>query len=241
MSPGQSSFDLDASQYAAELARGLSVAGESAAYFAEGRVSFLADCLRDLRQEGADGSASVPARPRVLDFGCGVGGTSPLLQERLAAGSVLGLDTAAAAIESARQQNGRAGLTFALSHEHVPAADFDLAYTNGVFHHIPPEARPGALDLLFRSLRPGGVLSFWENNPWNPGTRYVMSRVPFDRDAVTLSPPAARRLLRKGGFEILRCEHLFLFPRALRLLRPLERRLARLPLGAQYQVLCRRP
>lgn len=241
MNPGEPSFELSPGQYAAELARGLSVSGEGAAYFADGRVSFLADCLRGLPPEDAGGSGSARARPRVLDFGCGDGGTAPLLQERLGAGSVLGLDTSTTLIETARHRSGSGGLRFCLVNEHVPAADFDLAYTNGVFHHIPPEMRAGAVDLLFRSLRPGGVLAFWENNPWNPGTRYVMSRIPFDRNAETLAASAAGRLLRRGGFEILRCDHLFLFPRALRLLRPLERRLSRLPLGGQYQVLCRKP
>ena len=43
------------------------------------------------------------------------------------------------------------------------------------------------------ALRPGGLFAFWENNPWNPGTRLVMSRIPFDRDAITLSA------LERGG------------------------------------------
>jgi hypothetical protein len=89
-------------------------------------------------------------------------------------------------------------------------------------------------------LRPGAIFAFWENNPWNPGTRYVMRRVPFDRDAVTLSPPEARRWLRSAGFEILRTDFLFIFPRPLRWLRRLEPILSRAPLGGQYQVLCRK-
>ena len=68
-----------------------------------------------------------------------------------------------------------------------------------------------------------------------------MRRIPFDRNAITLSPPAARRLLRKRGFQILRTDFLFYFPRQLSWLRWLELGLARLPLGAQYQVLCQKP
>jgi hypothetical protein len=41
-----------------------------------------------------------------------------------------------------------------------------------------------------------GMLALFENNPWNPGARMVMARIPFDRDAVTLSPIEARRMLR---------------------------------------------
>ena len=67
-----------------------------------------------------------------------------------------------------------------------------------------------------------------------------MRRIPFDRDAVPLSPRRARGLLAAAGFDGLRIRSLFYFPHALRLLRPLERSLARLPLGAQYWVLARR-
>jgi len=117
----------------------------------------------------------------------------------------------------------------------------DLAFCNGVFHHIPIHQRDDSLRRVFAALRPGGLLAFWENNPWNPGTRYVMSRVPFDRDAIVISPPQARRILRHAGFEVLRTDFLFFFPAILRRLRGLERHLVKLPLGGQYQVLCRKP
>jgi hypothetical protein len=68
-----------------------------------------------------------------------------------------------------------------------------------------------------------------------------MHRIPFDRDAIPLTPPEARQLLQAGGFEILRTDFLFLFPRMLKWLRGLEAPLTRWPLGAQYQVLCRKP
>lgn len=68
-----------------------------------------------------------------------------------------------------------------------------------------------------------------------------MSRIPFDRDAITLAAPEARRLLRAAGFDILRTDFLFIFPRMLRWSRGIEPLISRLPLGAQYQVLCRKP
>jgi SAM-dependent methyltransferase len=116
-----------------------------------------------------------------------------------------------------------------------------LVYCNGVFHHIPPTERAQAVNYIWRSLRPGGLFALWENNPWNPGTRYVMSRIPFDRDAITLSPPEAGSLLRRGGFHVLRTDSLFLFPKLLKCLRWIEPFLSRMPLGGQYQVLCRKP
>jgi hypothetical protein len=84
------------------------------------------------------------------------------------------------------------------------------------------------------------VFAFWENNPWNPGTRWVMSRIPFDRDAIKVGARRAVRMLEAAGFTVLRTEYLFIFPHALRRLRALERPLARFPLGAQYQVLAQK-
>jgi hypothetical protein len=66
-----------------------------------------------------------------------------------------------------------------------------------------------------------------------------MSRVEFDREAVTLSAPGARRLLTENGFEVIRTDFLFVFPRALAALRRLEPALAALPIGGQYLVLAR--
>jgi len=67
-----------------------------------------------------------------------------------------------------------------------------------------------------------------------------MSRCAFDRNAITLTPPGACSLLRAGGLEILRKDFRFVFPRALRALRKIEDIVYRVPLGAQYQILCRK-
>jgi SAM-dependent methyltransferase len=224
-------FDAYAGDYDAALERGLSVSGEDKAYFARGRVEWLARCLH-----------AAAVRPRtVLDFGCGTGSAAPFLLEILGADRILGVDPSAGSLDVARRSFASARVEFAPLQEFRPEGRFDLVFCNGVFHHIPPAARPHAVDSVLRSLRPGGLFACWENNPWNPGTRYVMSRIPFDRDAIPLAPPEARRLLRASGFDVVRTDFLFIFPRVLRALRGLEPRLSRLPLGAQYQVLGRRP
>ncbi len=68
-----------------------------------------------------------------------------------------------------------------------------------------------------------------------------MSRIPFDRDAITLLPGQSRRLLSTAGFRVLRTDFLFYFPKLLAGLRPVERYLSSIPLGAQYLVLCQKP
>ena len=224
-------FDRYAEDYDAALAQGLAATGEDKNYFARGR-------LRWLRAELERRAFSARA---VLDFGCGTGSAAPHIAEELAPETLVGVDVSGKSLDVARREHAATGARFHLLTEYEPEGEFDLAYTNGVFHHIAESERAGAFGYVFKSLRPGGLFAFFENNPWNPGTRYTMRRNPFDEDAVMLSPPEARRLLKASGFEVLRTETLFYFPRALGFLRPLEPALARLPLGGQYLVLCRRP
>lgn len=228
-----STFDTVAGTYEQQLARGLAVTGESPRYFAQGRLQWTAARLEAL---------GFRAR-RVLDFGCGIGGSVGLIFDVLGAESVLGVDPSAESLAVARSRHGSQRASFVEPDALTDQDHVDLAFCNGVFHHIastPPTERLDALESIRRALRPGGLFAFWENNPWNPGTRYVMSRLSFDRDAETITPPAARRLLREAGFDVISTDFLFVFPRCLRWLRQIEPLLASLPLGAQYLVIARR-
>ncbi len=229
--PGQRpEFDQFAERYDEELARGLTATGENKDYYARGRMGWLAERIRDERHEVRF----------AMDFGTGTGTSTPLLLELPGIQSVVGVDVSARSLEVARRLHPSPGIRFILREDYKPECAMDLAFCNGVFHHIPPAERIASVRLVFESLRPGGWFSLWENNPWNPGTRYVMSRVPFDRDAILLAPSEARRMLREAGFEILRTDFLFFFPRRLSWFRGLEPNLRRVPLGGQYQVLARR-
>jgi len=175
-----------------------------------------------------------------LDFGCGVGSTSPLLCEEFELARTIGVDVSARSIELAREREGSERCRFYVMSDYAPDATLDLAYCNGVFHHIPLRQRRDAARYVNRALRPGGLFALWENFAFNPGTRYVMARCVFDKDAVTLTPGEARRLLREAGFEIVSTDFAFVFPRFLKVLRPLEKFMAKLPFGAQYQILARK-
>jgi len=226
-----SEFDLHADTYDADLNQALSISGEDKDYFANGRVQRLARRLAELGEKPH----------RILDYGCGIGDTSRLLQAVFDAQLVMGVDVSARSIELAEQRNGSSICQFKSFADYTELGNMDLAYCNGVFHHIPEAMRGAAVAYIFERLRPGGLFSFWENNPWNLGTRYVMSQCVFDQDAAMISPPEARALLRKNRFEIVRTDYAFFFPRVLGALRFLESGLTRIPFGAQYQVLGRKP
>jgi SAM-dependent methyltransferase len=221
-------FDAYAEDYSNELNRVLAVTGESIEYYAEQRISHLARCLK---QRGVKAGS-------ILDFGCGTGTATPYFLKCLGAQSVLGIDVSTESLRVASTEFAGLPVSFVEIAKYEPQGNLDLAFCNGVFHHILPSGRMDSLKMVHASLRPQGMFAFWENNPWNPGTRWLMSRTPIDRDAITISPYAAKKLLSSAGFRVVMTESLFYFPRSLAWLRPLERPLARLPLGGQYLMLC---
>lgn len=228
--PG-SAFDEYSGSYEQALAQGIQVSGEDSSFFARGRLVWLASYIA--RHNLSTGS--------VLDYGCGTGNSLPMLRELLHASRVVGVDISAASIAMARQRFCEAQFELSTCDELPAASLFDWAFCNGVFHHIPVVQRQESARFVWHHLQPGGHFAFFENNPLNPGTRYVMSRIAFDHDAETLLPWAARGLLKSAGFKIVRTDFLFFFPRPLAWLRRLEPALSQLPLGAQYMVLAQKP
>lgn len=224
-------FDSYAHDYDAALNRGLAVSGEDKTFFAKGRILWLSRCLKKL------GFA-----PRsVLDYGCGTGTATPFFIDVLGAERVVGVDLSARCLEVARQTHTGLPVEYKLTSGYTPSETIDLAFCSGVFHHVPPEKRADTARYVAACLRAGGLFALWENNPWNPGTRYVMSRIPFDRDAIPLIAPEVRRAMREAGLSLLRTDYCFIFPRAASPLRGLEPYFVKVPLGAQYQVLGRKP
>ena len=226
---GDALFDDFVDEYEDACARGVSLSGESRDYFARARVELT---------KGWCAKAPVT---RILDFGCGMGHSAPYFGEVFPGAALVGVDTSVGAIRWARQHYGSANVRFVTPDEATELGAVDLAYSNGTFHHIEPGKRPAILRQIFRWVAPGGLFALWENNPWNPGTRMVMKRIPFDRDAQTLSFLLTKQILNEAGFEIVTTSFHFFFPAALRALRRFEPLFARVPLGAQYCVVGRKP
>jgi trans-aconitate methyltransferase len=149
----------------------------------------------------------------------------------------VGVDVSQSSLAVARQEYRDLPATFTKLDQYQPSGDIDLAFCNGVFHHIPTSERQESAKYVAASLRQDGVFAMWENNPWSPAARYVMSRIPFDRDAVMVWPSEARKLVSLAGLSIVRTDYAFIFPKTLRFLRFAEPSVRRLPIGAQYQVL----
>jgi ubiquinone/menaquinone biosynthesis C-methylase UbiE len=201
-------------------------------YFAELKVRLMAQALSD-------------QRPRaILDFGCGIGNTTRTLATQFASAVVTGFDVSAESIAIARQTTppGHGGIQYVSAvGERLPFNDrtFDAAFTSCVFHHIEPAERLEWAREIRRVLIPGAPLFLFEHNPWNPLTVRVLRSIAFDEGVVLLQPNYTTNLLRAAGFKTSAAWFYFFFPRILRGLRPLERWLKRVPIGAQYYVVGR--
>jgi trans-aconitate methyltransferase len=217
-----------AESYDQMLDEGLSVTGEGKDFYAVGRLAHMQKVL----PEGF-------SPKRILDFGCGVGETTTLISEIYPDAEVLGFDTSEETVQFAQKERGNSKVSFRNIAELNSFLNFDLAYVNGVFHHIPVIERLDSARSIYRSLSGQGRLAYFENNPWNPGTRWVMSRIPFDRDAITLNYRESLSLLQDAGFSVSKksTRFIFYFPAAVKFLRPLESLLEGIPLGGQYLVM----
>lgn len=223
-------FDEFTDNYEAACESGLRLSGEGRDFFANRRV----ELTRRL-------CVNPDAIGTILDFGCGLGHTTPHFLRSFPRSTIVGLDTSTGAIAAARRTYGQARVDFISDDRDLGQIRADLAYSNGVFHHIEPNDRAREVMKIRTSLVGGGLFAFWENNPWNAGTRLVMKRIPFDRDAKLLSYREAEALLVSAGFRIVATSFHFYFPSWLKPLRSLEPFLTRVPLGAQYCVLAQKP
>lgn len=222
------SFDPFAADYDAHLTRGISLSGEDKEFFARGRLAAAATYLRDV---------GVAPR-RIVEFGCGVGTNLGTIAAMWPESTIIGIDRSESSLRTARARGVDARIGLMTPEEYVARSEApaDWVFCNGVFHHIPPAEQRGALEQIRTTLRPGGAFTLFENNPFNPGARWVMKRIPFDRDAIMINPYTLAARLHEAGFDAVRCRFLFVFPRFASMLRPLEAHLERLPLGAQYGV-----
>ena len=143
-------FDQYAGGYEAALDEGLKVTGENPAYFAEGRVKWM--------QRWLDRLEATPRR--ILDFGCGTGGSVPFLLKLKGVEEIVGVDVSDASLNVARERYTDPRVQFHRPSDFSVEGSIDLAFCNGVFHHIPPADRPACVRYIHTTLRPGGLLFY---------------------------------------------------------------------------------
>lgn len=218
-------FDRYRDSYEDEIKRALGACGGDVDAFAEAKARGLLELARERFGDTRE--------LRVLDVGCGVGLTDAFLEPHV--GTMIGTDVSEEMVRRAAAENPSVAYT-AYDGLTLPFEDdsFDLVFAICVVHHVPPDRWSAFVAELARVTRPSGIVAVGEHNPLNPLTRLVVSRCSFDADANLLGRRMARRLLTAAGLSRCPSPYILFFPWRHRALERVERRLAWLPLGAQY-------
>jgi SAM-dependent methyltransferase len=142
----------------------------------------------------------------VLDVGCGPGTITADLAALVAPGRVTAVELTADALELARAETGRRGLTnvdFAVADVHgldLPDDRFDVVHAHQVLQHLTDPVR--ALREMRRVCRPGGLVAARDSDyaafTWYPRLPELDSWLALYRGAARANggqPDAGRRLL----------------------------------------------
>lgn len=224
-------FDKFADEYLSTHAENIRISGESPDYFARYKVD-------EVRRRWDAADRAEPTA--VLDFGTGIGSSLPFLAERFPRAMVTGLDVSERSLTLAeRRFPGVATLVRYEGGDDIPLPEraFDLIFSACVFHHIPADEHVSLFARLKRLLKPDGWLVIFEHNPVNPVTRHIVATCPFDENAILIPAGELKRRERTAGFGAVEVAYTAFFPGALAGLRPLERFMTALPVGAQYYTL----
>jgi SAM-dependent methyltransferase len=158
-------------------------------------------------------ACGIQFREHVLDIGCGSGQTTREAARAARAGSVLGVDVSAAAVERAREAaraEGIRNVTFERANAEVYRfrhERFDVAISRfGTMFFDDPA---GAFTNISRALRPTGrlVMMVWqaaERNEWDVTIRQALGVTAISADLPDpfslADPPAVTEILEGAGF-----------------------------------------
>lgn len=228
----ETEFDAIADDYHAQHARNIAGSGESPEYFHNYKI---ADAAAICRRYGVGAKA-------ILDFGSGIGNSIPAMREHFPAAALTCADVSQRSLDLSKSRYPGPEVAALIAGETLPFEDesFDLAFSACVFHHIPHEEHAVWLRELRRVTKRGGLLVIFEHNPWNPLTVRAVNTCPFDVNARLIAAPALKASVAAAGYEPLATWYRIFFPRGLAALRPLEKLMHGLPVGAQYCAIARR-
>ena len=222
----QSEFDKFADEYHQMLSKSIRFSGEDPSFFYEYKVQTAAEIAR---QQNVNVG-------RILDFGAGVGNSVPFFSRHFPEAQLICADVSRRSLDVSAERFPNSAKHVEIAGDTIPVdnREVDLVFSACVFHHIPHAEHAKWLEELRRVCRPGALLTIFEHNPWNPLTLRVVRDCPFDENAELIPSSQFRRRLAQSGWSDPRIKFLLFFPRFLASLRPAERLLERVPLGAQY-------
>lgn len=225
----ETEFDQFADEYDAMHRENIRVSGEDPDFFARYKIT---DMVYVWNRYHSGEPVS-----QILDFGGGIGASAPHLSELFPDAQITLADVSARSLHLAAQRDVPRVDTLLFDGSRLPMDDdsVDTVIAACVFHHIPHDEHVALMAEIRRVMRPGGLFFVFEHNPWNPLTRRAVDTCPFDENAELITGPTLCQRMRLAGFARTDLSWRIFIPGIARALRPVERYLEWLPLGAQYR------
>jgi len=219
-------FDEVADTYADQLQTALGVFGGESEYFARYKVELLSRTLKDL---------SVTT---VLDYGSGIGSSIPYLKVFFPSARISASDLSSESLNRLKTEHPEVSI---IQPSDLHGYRFDLVFLSSVVHHMPVDSRIAEVGKVLALVQPGGYICVFEHNPFNPFTRWIVSKCEFDEGVVLVSKRQLGNLFtrQQESFDF-RAGYCMFFPPALKRFTFLERFIRWLPLGGQHFLLGQR-
>ena len=178
---------------------------------------------------------------RLLDVGTGLGLFEKFLSPAFA--NIMAVDLSfemlrVAKVTQAFSSKSSAYLQANAFHLPFEDASADLIFMSCVLHHLEEAEIDATLKELARICAPSGRMVFFEHNPYNPFTQWVVRTTPLDHSAHLITYRQLTRKAESAGITILE-RKFFLYgtPPIDRAINRLLPGLARLPFGGQFALI----
>lgn len=224
-------FDNCSKTYNEGHTNAVKISGFTPDYFHEYKVIELFNHLKSLNLEASE--------LKILNFGCGVGGSDSYLSSYFPNAKIFGCDISTKSIEEARKNNeGLKNVVYEeYDGENIPFNEkFDIVFVANVYHHIPRNLQAKTTKLLKQSLNEEGFLIIFEHNPYNPMTVLLSLCTDFRYDPNTnlLTQRYMKKLLKSAGFNDFKLTYKIFFLGCLKKMIKFEPCLRKCCLGAHY-------
>ena len=178
----------------------------------------------------------------ILDFGCGIGKNTILLNKYFPDSNIFGIDISASSIHEAKELSLTSCKFSIYDGINLDFEDgfFDFIFISNVFHHINYKEHLNILKELIKILSPKGYIFFFEHNTLNPVTFKIVNECEFDKDAKLINYRYSKHIFKEAGFNFIQNKFILFIPPRMKKLLFLEKYLTWLPFGGQYYIVARK-
>jgi len=228
----EAEFDQYAQEYYQMHKSGIRLSGEAPEYFAAYKIEdTMHVCFRNLIEPES-----------IFDFGAGIGNSIPWFRKYFPKSRLICSDVSNKSLQISQIRFPGNEVYSSIQDNRINLKDnsVDLVFTTCVFHHIPENEHAHWFSELTRILKANGLLIVFEHNPYNPLTVTTVKHCPFDINAKLIKAHRLEALFREAGLLDCHTKYRIFFPAWLSFLRPLEKWLVKIPMGAQYYTYARK-